>query len=123
MGVNYNPLLCYQGDNMITKEFNRKEIKKADVLMMASEIVSENKQIVVLYSRPENGKTAILEKNYQYADGLYKETTHWYYRTSSGVRNSADNYLLLEEMIGEIMSFIDGDLEDGESLKVFIETL
>ena len=108
---------------MITKEFKVEGIKKADVLMMASEIVSNDKQIVVLYSRPECGKTAVVEKNYTFNDGCYKKTTHWYYQTSSGVRNSSDDYLTLEEMISDIMSFLEGDLEEGESLKVFIETI
>ena len=109
---------------MIIKELS-KYIERTDVLMMASEIVSNGTQIVILYSRPESGKTVVLEKDYVFnvADGYYKETTHHYYKTSSGVRNSTDNYLLLEEMIEEIMNFLDGDLEEGESLRVFIETI
>lgn len=107
----------------IIKEFD-KEAKKSDVLMMASEIVSNDTQIVVLYSRPESGKTAVTEYNYSFDGWSYKKTTHWYYKTSSGVRNSTDNYLLnLEEMISEIMNFLEGGLEDGESLKVFLETI
>lgn len=106
---------------MILKEF--KDIKKSDVLMMASDIVSNDDQITVLYSRPESEKTAVVEKNYLFNDGWYKETTHWYYRTSSDVRNSTDDYLTLEEMISEIMNFLDGDLEESESLRVFIETI
>ena len=81
------------------KEFKLKEIGKSDVLMMASEIVSNDKQLVVIYSRPESGKTVVMEKDYVFnvADGYYKETTPHYYKTSSGVRNSTDNYLSLDE--------------------------
>ena len=106
---------------MIKKEFEK--IEKKDVLMMASDIVSNDTQIVVLYSRPESGKTAVTEYNYEFDGWDYKKTTHWYYRTSSGVSNSTDDYLTLDEMIIEIMSLTDGDLEDGESLKVFNETI
>lgn len=108
---------------MIKKEF--KVVQKADVLMMASEIVSNDTQIVITYSRPENGKTAVIENNYVFdKSGYFKNTTHWYYKTSSEIRNFTDNYLTLEEMIDEIMVFInEGDFEDEESIRVFIETV
>ena len=122
MGVNYNPLL-YEGDSMIKREFSG-EIHKADVLMMASEIVSNDSQIVIAYSRQEeNGKVAVIEDNYVFDDGYYCNTTHWYYKTSSGVRNSTKNYLSLEKMVEEIVEYVNGDFEDGESIRVFIETL
>lgn len=109
---------------MIIKEFSG-EIHKADVLMMASEIVSNDTQIVIVCSREENGKTAITEDNYVF-DGkseYYCNFTHWYYKTSSGVRNSTNNYLTLEEMVDEIVEYVNGDFEDGESTRVFIETI
>lgn len=106
----------------IIKEFS-KEAKKSDVLMMASDIVSNrDAQIVVLYSRPESGKTAVREYNYEFDGWDYKKTTHWYYKTSSGFRSSMSDYPLnLEEMISDIMEFLEGDLEEGESIEVFLE--
>ena len=121
MGVNYNPLL-YEGDSMIKREFSG-AIHKADALMMASEIVSNDSQIVIVYSRQENGKVAVIEDNYVFDDGYYCNTTHWYYKTSSGVRNSTNNYLTLEKMVEEIIGHANYDLEDGESIRVFIETI
>ena len=107
---------------MICKEFSG-AIHKADALMMASEIVSNDTQIVIVYSREENGKVAVVEDNYVFDDGYYCNTTHWYYKTSSDVRNSTKNYLSLEEMVEEIIGHANHDLEDGESIRVFIETI
>lgn len=109
---------------MIVKEFSG-EIHKADVLMMASEIVSNDTQIVIVYSRQENGKVAVTEDNYVF-DGkseYYCNFTHWYYKTSSEVRNTTNNYLTLEEMVEEIVDYLNSDFEDGESIRVFIETI
>lgn len=110
---------------MILTEFSG-AIHKADVLMMASEIVSNDSQIVIVYSRQEeNGKVAVIEDNYVFdgKSGCYCHTTHWYYKTSSGVRNSTNNYLTLEKMVEEIIGHANYDLEDGESIRVFIETI
>ena len=108
---------------MILKTFSG-AIHKADALMMASEIVSNDSQIVIVYSRQENnGKVAVTEDNYVFDDGYYCNTTHWYYKTSSGVRNSTNNYLSLEEMVEEIIGHVNHDLEDEESIRVFIETI
>lgn len=107
---------------MIKKEFCG-FLHKADVLMMASEIVSNDTQIVIVYSREENGRVAVVEDNYVFDGYCYCNTTHWYYKTSSGVRNSTNNYLTLEEMVEEIIGHVNHDLEDGESIRVFIETL
>lgn len=108
---------------MILKEFNK--VTKSDVLMMASDIVSNNHQIVVVLAVEENGKVAITEDNYVF-DGkseFYTHFTHWYYKTSSDVRNSTNNYLTLEEMVDEIVNYVNGDFEENETLKVFIETI
>ena len=108
---------------MIKKEFYR-EIQKVDALMMASEVVNNDCQIVIVYSRREDsGKVAVTENNYVFDGYCYCNTTHWYYKTSSGVRNSTTNYLTLEEMINEIIDRVNHDLEDEESIRVFIETL
>lgn len=109
---------------MIVKKYSG-EIRKADALMMASEIVSNDTQIVIVYSRQDNYKIAVTEDNYVFdsKSGYYCNTTHWYYKTSSGVRNSTNNYLTLEEMVEEIIGHVNHDLEDGESIRVFIETL
>lgn len=109
---------------MIIKEFSG-EIRKTDVLMMASEIVSNDTQIVIVYSREENGKTAITEDNYVFdgKSGYYCNFTHWYYKTSSGVRNTTNDYLTLEEMVEEIVEYVNGDFEENENLKVFTETI
>lgn len=110
---------------MIIKEFSG-EIHKADVLMMASEIVSNDTQIVIVYSRQENnGRVAVTEDNYVF-DGksrFYCNFTHWYYKTSSEVRNTTNQYLTLEEMVEEIVGYVNGDFEENETLKVFIETI
>lgn len=109
---------------MIVKEVSG-EIHKVDVLMMASEIVSNDTQIVIVHSREENGKIAVTEDNYVF-DGkseYYCNFTHWYYKTSSDVRNTTNQYLTLEEMVEEIVDYLNSDFEDGESIRVFIETI
>ena len=98
------------------------EIEKADVLRMASAIVSDTQtQIVIIYSRPESGKTVVREYNYSFDGWDYKKTTHGYYKSSSEFKTMSDDPLTLDEMIKDILTFLEGDLEDGESLKVFLE--
>ena len=108
---------------MIKKEFNEK-IRKVDALMMALEVANNDCQIVIVYSRKEgNDKVAVTEDNYVFDGYCYCNTTHWYYKTSSGFRNSTTNYLSLEEMVNEIIDRVNYDLKDEESIRVFIETL
>lgn len=101
-----------------------KELTKADALKMASKIVSNNAKICIVYSRQENQRTVALEKDYVFDScGYYKRNSCSYYKTSSDVASYTDDYLTLDEMITELLDFCKGDLEEGESLNVFIETI
>lgn len=100
-----------------------KELTKADALKMASKIVSNNAKICIVYSRQEN-QTVAFEITYTFDTcGYYKKNSCSYYKTSSDVASYTDDYLTLDEMITELLDFCKGDLEEGESLNVFIETI
>lgn len=93
---------------------------------MASEIVSNNHQIVALDSKVEDGKIAITEDNYLW-DGeseFYTHFTHHYYKTSSDVRNTTVDYITLEELVEELVSYANAPLDYVEEwFRLFLETI